>query len=76
MFYGHSLAAQFLPVQVVHSILGITGVIELDKAVRVLQQDLPNAPIAFEEPLDVPFTHSVGQTTDVNSRPHDRRKWL
>jgi hypothetical protein len=49
-------------------------VIELNEAISVLDDDVPDPSVAFEEPLDVSLPDVVGDVADVNSlaRRHDR----
>jgi hypothetical protein len=60
VFHRHTFPAQVLPVQVVHGVISIAGVVKLNKAVRILQQNFSDAAVPFEEPFDVPLTHFIG----------------
>jgi len=68
-----ALTAHFLAVQLVDSIISIPVVVKLNESITVLQQDLPDSAVAFEESFNVSFATLVWQATNVNSGTHPYR---
>uniref|UniRef100_A0A6B0UKR5 Putative secreted protein n=1 Tax=Ixodes ricinus TaxID=34613 RepID=A0A6B0UKR5_IXORI len=68
--HGHPVAHQVLSVQLVHCIIRIPGVIKLHESKAVLDGYLADPAEPFEEPLQVPFSDVIVETTDVDTRRH------
>lgn len=69
-FDRDAFAHQLLTVEIVHRVFGVTVVVELDEAVAVFEQDFTDAAVAFEELLQVPFSHIVVEATHKHTGRH------
>merc|ERR1719427_163603 len=67
MFHSYSFAENFSVVQLVHSIISITGIFKLHKSVSVLQANVPNSSEAFKKSFYVALSSFVGQSPDKHS---------
>lgn len=68
---GHSkhlpLSHKLFSMEVVDSILGIPVIAKLDKAESVLEGDLTESAVAFEEGFDITVGGISGETTQVHT---------
>ena len=64
------------PVKPVDGVISVSGVVHLNKAIPILERDLPDAAVLPEQLLYVPLPGAVGDPAHVDAgvRHHERPK--